>query len=178
TNTLTPTSTNTPTPSAGGTFSFSPSADTYVSQSSPNISYEGGSSFSSVGGSTSAKQAFIRFTVGSLPAGAVVQSAKLRLYVTNDSTSGGVFKQMTNTSWAESSTGNSKPAIDGPQFASLGAVALNSTVEIDLASVIPGNDSFSFAISLPNSNSNTLGYASKEATTTSQRPQLIIVTAG
>jgi hypothetical protein len=169
---------NTPTPAIAGTWSFGPVADTYVSQSNAGNSYGGTTSFSIVGGSTSAKQAFIRFTVASLPAGAVVQAAKLRLFVTNDSTSGGIINQITNTSWAESINWNSRPPIDGAQLAVLGPVALNSTVEINLAGAVTGNGSYSFAISLPTTNGNTLGYASKEANTISQRPQLIMTTAG
>ncbi|HEU5103662.1 MAG TPA: DNRLRE domain-containing protein [Roseiflexaceae bacterium] len=174
----TPTSLLTPTgtasPIATTTFTFGPAADTYVSQSSPSSSYGGGSSFSVVGGSSGAKQAFLRFVVSGLPAGASIQSAKLRLYVTNDSTSGGVFNLISNNTWNESSTWATKPAIDGPQIASFGAVALNSTVELNLASAIAGEGSYNFGISLPSSNTNTLGYASMEAGTIAQRPQLIL----
>ncbi|MBK9711481.1 MAG: DNRLRE domain-containing protein [Kouleothrix sp.] len=96
--------------------------------------------------------------------------------MTNDSTSGGVFNQISSTSWAESITWNSKPAIDGAQLASLGAVAINTAVEVDLTSAISGNGTYSFAITLPSSNGNTLGYASKEASTVANRPQLMVVT--
>jgi hypothetical protein len=173
--TATPLSTSTPTatPAPGSVLSFGPIADAYVSQASP-ASTNNGSSMAVVGGSTSAKQAFICFTVGSLPAGAVVQAAKLRLFVTNDSTSGGVFNRISNTSWNENITWNTKPAIDGPVVAALGPVALNGTVEINLAGIITGNGSYSFAISLPSTNTNTLGYASHEASTTATRPQLIV----
>src|SRR6185369_12406154 len=100
--TATPTRTSTPTwtpTPGGGTFSFSPSADTYVSQDSPNTAYGGTSSFSIVA-SPSAKQAFICFTVSGLPNGAVVGSAKLRLFVSNDSTSGGIFSRISTTGWS------------------------------------------------------------------------------
>jgi hypothetical protein len=154
--------------------SFGPIADAYVSQVSPSSAY-GGGSFSVVGGSSSAKQAFICFTVSGLPAGAIVASAKLRLYVTNDSTSGGVFNQISNTSWNETITWNTRPAIDGPLVATLGVVALNNVVELDLTGVITGNGTYSFAITLPNTNTNTVGYASREASTAANRPQLIVM---
>jgi hypothetical protein len=176
TNTPTNTPTSTPTPGTGGTFTFSPVADTYVSQASATSSYGGASSFSVVDGSTSAKQAFIRFVVSGLPAGALVQSAKLRLYVTNDSSSGGVFTSITNSTWAESITWGNRPAIDGPQRAALGAVAIDTRVEIDLTGAIGGNGTYSFAITLPSTNTNTLGYASKEASTIGNRPQLVLTT--
>ena len=43
-----------------------------------------------------------------------------------DTTSGGVFNQITNNTWLENLTWNSKPAVDGVQFAALGPAALNS----------------------------------------------------
>src|SRR5262249_33897485 len=134
------------------------------------------SSFSVVGGSASAKQAFICFSVSGIPAGAVVQSAKLRLVVTNDSTAGGTFNRVSNTSWSEGITWANKPAVDGAQIASLGAVAMGAIVEVDLTGVVTGNGTYSFAISLPSANTNTLGYASREASTQANRPQLVIIT--
>ncbi len=163
-------------PSGGTTLTFAPVADTYVSQASPTTSYGTGSSFSIVDGATTAKQAFLRFTVSGLPTGAAIQSVKLRLYVTNDSTSGGIVKQVSDTSWPEVLTWNTRPAIDGPTVATLGAAAVNATMEIDLSSVIVGNGTYSFAIALPAGNTNTLGYASREASTVSTRPQLVITT--
>jgi len=115
--------------------------------------------------------------VTGLPAGASVSSAKLRLVVTNDSTSGGIFQRITNNSWAETITWNTKPAVDGAQLASVGAVTLNQVVEVVLpVEMITANGSYSFAISLPSSNTNTLGYASRQASTVANRPQLIITT--
>ncbi|MBK9711482.1 MAG: DNRLRE domain-containing protein [Kouleothrix sp.] len=81
---LTNTPTVTPTAAAGGTYTFGPAADTYVSQGSATTSYGTATSFSIVGSTTGAKQAFIRFVVSGLPTGASVSSAKLKLYVTND----------------------------------------------------------------------------------------------
>jgi hypothetical protein len=162
-------------PPAGGTYTFAAVADTYVSQSSPSTGYAGASSVSAVAGS-SAKYAYLRFSVSGLPAGAQVASVKLRLVVTNDSTSGGIFNSITNTSWAEGITWSNKPAIDGPQLASLGLVAMNQVVEVDLTAAIGGNGVYSFAITLPASNTNTLGYAARENSTGTIRPQLIVTT--
>jgi hypothetical protein len=174
--TATPTRTNTPTwtPTPGGsTLSFNPIADTYVSQASPDTAYGATSSFSIVG-SPSAKQAYICFTVSGLPDGAVVGSAKLRLFVSNDSSSGGIFNRISTTGWSENMTWNSKPAIDGPVVATLGAVAPNAFVDVDVTGVVVGNGTYNFAISLPGANTNTLGYASREASTIANQPKLII----
>jgi acid phosphatase type 7 len=169
--------TATPTaPAAPGTFTFAPAADVYVSQASPTTA-NNGAELQAVGGSTSAKRSYLRFTVSGLPAGSTVSSAKLRLFVTNDSTNGGVFNTITNTTFTESTTWNTKPAIDGPQVGSLGAVALNTFQEITLpAGTVNGNGSIAFAIQLPASVTNTLGYASRSNTTVANRPQLVVTT--
>jgi hypothetical protein len=168
--------TTAPPSSGGATFTFASDADTYVSQASATTNYATATSFSIVGGTTTEKQAFIRFVVSGLPSGAAIQSAKLRLYVTNDSSAGGVFTRISNNTWAETISWNTKPALDGVQVASLGAVPANTFIEVDLTSGISGNGTYSFAITLPNSNTNTLGYATKEASTAANRPQLIITT--
>jgi len=178
-NSLAPTSwsfTTTAAPPPGGTYTFGPAADAFVSQASPTTPYATNSQVQAVGGSSSAKQAFLRFNVGGLPSGASIASAKLRLVVVNDSTSGGIFNRTTNTSWPETITWNTRPAIDGPTLAMLGAVALNQVVEVDVTAVVDGNDAYSFAISMPSANTNTVGYASRENSTAASRPQLVITT--
>ncbi|HEU5098365.1 MAG TPA: Ig-like domain-containing protein, partial [Roseiflexaceae bacterium] len=165
------------TPQPGSTFSFTPVADTYVSQASPGSNYAGSNQMQAVGGS-SAKQIFIRFDVSGLPAGASVSSAKLRLYVSNDSTSGGIIQSVSRNDWPEALTWALKPELDGPVRATLGSVALNATVEVDLSAAIAGNGSYSFAITLPNANTNTLAYATRENSTATSRPQLIVTTGG
>jgi hypothetical protein len=158
------------------TFNFSPVADTYVSQANPSSSYGTSGTFAAVGGS-SAKQSFLRFNVDGLSAGATVSAARLRLYVTNDSTSGGVFNHITNTTWAENVTWNTRPNVDGLQVATLGPVALDATVEINLTGTITGNGIYNFAITLPSNITNGLAYASREASSVATQPQLVITTA-
>jgi hypothetical protein len=165
----------------GTTFSFGPVADTYVSQASPGSNYAANSQLQAVGGgssNSSAKQIYIRFDVSGLPAGASVSSARLRLYVTNASTSGGTINAISNAGWAENITWNTKPTIDGAQLAVLGAVAVNTAIEVDLGGAINGNGSYSFAITLPSANTNTLGYASRENSAAGNRPQLVVATGG
>jgi unsaturated chondroitin disaccharide hydrolase len=170
----TPPPTATPQPSS--TYVFIPVADAYVSQASPTLSYPTSSQLQAVGGSSSAKQAFLRFNVSGLPDGASVRSAKLRLVVANDSTSGGSIHRVTNITWPEAITWNTRPTIDDPVVVTLGAVALNQIVEVDVTTAIDGNGSYSFAISMPSANTNTVGYASREHATAASRPQLVIAT--
>jgi hypothetical protein len=167
---------STATPRPSSTYIFIPVADVYVSQASPTSSYAASSQLQAVGGSSSAKQAFLRFNVLGLPAGASIGSAKLRLVVVNDSTSGGVFNPVADTSWQENITWNNRPAIGGPALATLGAVALNQVVEVEVTGAVGASGAFSFAISMPSANTNTVGYASREHSTAANRPQLVIAT--
>jgi unsaturated chondroitin disaccharide hydrolase len=166
----------TATPQPSSTYAFIPVADAYVSQASPTSSYPTSSQLQAVGGNSSAKQAFLRFNVSGLPDGVGIRSAKLRLVVANDSTSGGAIHCMTNTSWPEAMSWNTRPAIDGPVVVMLGAAALNQIVEVDVTTAISGNGPYSFAISMPSTNTNTVGYASHEHSTAASRPQLVIAT--
>src|SRR3954451_4737581 len=157
------------------TFTFTPVADTYVAQGSPASAFGSATAMSAVG-TPSAKQAFLRFSIAGLPAGAGVASAKLRLVVTNDSTTGGIFTTTTNASWPESVTWNTRPAVDGVRLATVAAVALNQVVEVDVTPAITANGAVSFAITVPATTANTLGYATRNATTAANRPALIVQT--
>jgi len=48
-------------------------------------------------------------------------------------------------------------------------------LDLDLISAITGNGIYCFAISLPNTNTNTVGYASREASNVANRPRLIVI---
>jgi hypothetical protein len=174
TETVTPTATPVVTPTTTITSTFGPIADTYVSEFSPGVSYRSSKQLQAVA-SPAAKQAFICFTVEGLPADAQVETATLRLTVVNDSTSGGEFYGVGDTGWPESILWNNRPAIDGPKLASLGPVALNQVVEVDVSQVVRGNGTYSFAIASPNGNTNTVGYASRDDIAAGRRPQLIVV---
>ena len=81
---------------ASSSLAFTPDADTYVRQSTPGSTYPTSSQISTVGGSDT-RIGLLRFTVAGIPTGLGIQSAKLRLVVTNDSTSGGNVTAITNT---------------------------------------------------------------------------------
>src|SRR6266511_1837257 len=120
---------------ASNTIVLNPDADASVTQSSPTKASPTSSQPLAIGGS-SARQSFLRFTVGGIPAGTDVQSARLRMVVINDSTSGGIISAISNTTWAEDITWNTRPAVDGPQLVQLGPVALNQVVEVDVTAAI------------------------------------------
>ncbi len=162
---------------ASSSIAFTPDADTYVRQSTPDSTYPTSSQISTVGGSDT-RIAFLRFTVAGIPSGAGIQSAKLRLVVTNDSTSGGIITAITNASWPENITWSAHPAIDGPQLAQIGAVAVAQVVEADVTPAIKGNGTYSFAINPLSGVTNTVAYAARESSDVATRPQLVIVLQG
>jgi hypothetical protein len=152
---------------------YSPDVDVSVTQSTPTTSTPSSSQLLAVGGA-SQRQSFIRFTVGGLSADAVIQMVKLRLVVANDTTGKTIFSSLSNNSWPETITWSTIPAIDGPQVSQLGPVAVGQIVELDLTPAVHGPGSYSFAITSDPANLNTVGFASRENSTTANRPQLLV----
>jgi hypothetical protein len=159
---------------ASSTIVVGPAVDTYVRQSTPTDSFAVSSQIAAVGGGD-ARIALLRFNISGIPAGTTVQSAKLRLVVTNDSTSGGIVAGVSNNTWPENVTWSAKPAADGPQLGQFGAVAVGQAVEADVTSYVKGNGVYSVAISSPANVTNTVAYASRENGTAASRPQLTLV---
>ncbi len=119
------------------------------------------------------KNILIRFTVSGVGTGAVT-AAKLRLTCVDPSSRGGDFTLTAATTWTESTvTWNTAPAA-GAIFASLGAVVVGTTYEIDLSSVILGDGTYTLRITTPSSDG--ADYVSKEGAIAS-RPQLIVTTS-
>ncbi|QKZ21068.1 DNRLRE domain-containing protein [Streptomyces chartreusis] len=162
--------TTAPTASAATT-TISPTADTYVQDSTPSTNY--GTSSQLTVDNSPVRQSFLKFNVSGLTQ--AVTSAQLRIRVTGsgNSSNGGTWKSMTDTTWSETGvTWNNKPAIDGATVASLGSVTNNQWVEIDVTSVVPGNGTFSFGGT--STSSNGAYYDSRESA--ADAPQLVITT--
>ena len=105
----------------------------------------------------------------------IVQSAKLRLYNGNPSNVGGVFARVADNSWSETGvTWNTAPTADPTPLATLGPVALNTWVEVDLTKLVTSDGTFSLRTS--STSADGTGYTSREGTTT-LRPQLVLTTA-
>jgi hypothetical protein len=99
----------------------------------------------------------------------VVSSAKLRLYVTDASPDGGSVYLVGNE-WTETGiTWNTAPPISGTALSSVGATAVGSWVEFDVAGAITGTGTVSFAIKGPSS--DTVYYGSRE---NANKPQLVV----
>jgi unsaturated chondroitin disaccharide hydrolase len=155
------------------TATFAPSADTYVAAGSPRASHATNSELAVVAGSKP-EYAFMRFVVSELPAGATVVSAKLRLVVTDGSTSGGVFHRLASTVWPETISWTTKPAVGGAQLAKLPRVARGRVVTVDVSAAVRGNGSYAFAITAQDGTGDRLAYASREASAAT-RPRLVVM---
>jgi hypothetical protein len=104
--------------------------------------------------------------------GRKVTSAKLRLFVTNPSNIGGIFKRVSNTTWAETAvTWNTAPAQDTSTIATLPATTQSTWVEVDLTSLITADGTY--AIRGSSTSSDGAAYNSKEAAT--NKPELVLI---
>jgi len=107
-----------------------------------------------------------------------ISSARLRLQVakvTNaQSVSGGSIHPITNCRWDERTVSwNTRPVIDGPALATLGAVAQGQLVDFDVTAAISGDGVYCFAID--NASVDGVSYNSREAS--AGRPAMILTVA-
>jgi hypothetical protein len=146
---------------------FTPVADTFVDASLPTTAY--GTSTSLEVDNAPVKQSFLRFQLAGL-GGRRVVSATLRLTQKDSSPVGGRVFAMSNTTWTEAATWDTRPLIDGAQVASFGAVATPNSYSAPLtAGTVTVDGALSLAITSPNSDSSK--WASRHTTTP---PQLVV----
>ncbi len=152
---------------AGPTLTFTPTDDSFVRSNFPdenNGSADNLRSFKKI----AETDTYLKFTVRGVTG--PVTSAKLRLYVVDASTSGGILYSVADTTWTEGTiTWNTKPPASGAAIGPAGKAALGTWVEIDLGSKINGNDTYSLA--LVGSYPDAAWFSSKEGTHT---PQLVL----
>jgi len=156
--------------------SFRPTDDAYVEAAHPTSNFGTRLTLRVREASTNAEQSYLKFNVSGLTG--QVQSAKLRLYVTDASTDGGNLYTVSNnyqgtaTPWTQRGLNwNNAPSIAGAALKVLGPVGLNTWVEIDVTSAITGNGVYSYGIK--NTKSDFVYYSSKEG---SNPPELLIRT--
>lgn len=147
---------------------FSPEADAYVDEDTPADNY-GGATALSVDKSPN-RRAYLRFVVFGLPG--AVQSATLRLYVSNSCASGPEVRG-TSGGWQETGiTWGNKPA-SSAVVAKLDKAAKGKWAEVDVTSSVTGNGAISFAL-LPTS-SDGCGFHSREG---AHAPELVLQLTG
>jgi hypothetical protein len=127
-------------------------------------------------GATLKSDAFFQFNVTGLSR--PLQSAKLRLYVTNVSNQAVDLYSVANTyngtatRWTELGLAyNNAPPISGMPLSSVGVTAINTWVEFDVTAALSGNGVYSFGLRAPST--NDVRYSSKEGPD-DKRPQLVL----
>jgi glucose/arabinose dehydrogenase/PKD repeat protein len=112
-------------------------------------------------------RSYLKFTVTGLAGPA--SSAKLRLWVTDASSTAGSAYLVAST-WTETGiTWNNAPVITGSPLSTVGAAPAGSWVEFNVAAAITGNGTYSFAIS--GGSTDAVDYASRE---TANGPILVL----
>src|SRR6202034_1367891 len=160
-----------------------PSADTFVSNSTPKLNY-GPSIILAVGPGTSS---YVQFNLSGIPAGATISKATLRLYVDAVSGSGTLDVFQVTSSWTENKvTYNTRPtqqsvsAIVGSSIP-ITSASYNQFLLIDITPLAQGwlngtipNNGVALALT---SGSGTFSIDSKESLLTGNGPELEIALA-
>lgn len=150
------------------TETFQPSADATIRSEYPNTNYGTASKIDA--DASPVEHSLLKFTVSGT-SGYTVKSAKLRLYVSNESSVGGSLYRTASTSWSETSVNwDTAPVADATPFGSIGEAADGQWVEVDATSIIYGDGTYS--IRLTSSATNGVGYNSRNAS--SNKPELVL----
>jgi hypothetical protein len=168
-------------PWVGAYGQITPSADAFTNTGSATTNF-GANVLLNVSGAQ--ETSYIQFNLGSIPSGAQVSKATLKLYV-HTVTAGGSFNvDFVNGSWAESTiTSNLSPALGTMIAASvpITAASKNQYVLIDVTSALQewlAGSQPNDGIALVANGSFNAGFDSKESATTSHSPELDVVFAG
>ena len=143
-------------------------ADARVSQSDPNANYGSDSILRADGAGDSEFESFIRFTVPEVSG--PVESARLRLYVTDNGTENGPAVYATDNTWDESSiTWDNRPERTSDALDNKDNLDTNGWVEYDVSSVVNSSGTLSFV--LVADSSDGVVFSSREG---GQAPQLVL----
>lgn len=160
-----------------------PSADTFVSSSTPRINYGAWPLLAVQQGSNS----YMQFNLSTLPANASISKATLRLYVNAVAHAGSFDVFEIDSAWAENSLiyNNAPPlgsSATGGHATSITGSSFNQFILIDITPLVQQWESGSLpnhgiALSLTSSGGG-FSFDSKEAIITSHQPELEITLAG
>ncbi len=153
------------TPPLPPSFPIPAAADAYVSSSSPTTNF-GTSTELRVDGSPELRS-YLRFDVTGLTG--VVTGVTLRVHAASSHSEGFVVRQVSNTTWDESTITYSNAPLVGQGIGSSDTLTAGSYSEIDITGWVTGDGSYSFA--LTHFNNTNLRLSSRE---TANPPQLVI----
>ncbi len=163
-----------------------PSADTFVSSSSPNTNY-GSNVIDVVGPGVSS---YLKFNLAGVPTGTTIKKASLRLYVDAVANPGqfDVFNLPAAPAWSEASLRYNTPppgkglSATGGHPMAISASSLNTFILIDITSTVQGwlnSPSSNNGVELSlTSSSGYFSFDSKESSLTSHEPELEIALSG
>jgi trimeric autotransporter adhesin len=160
---------------------ITPSADAYTNTADPTTNY-GAATLLDVDGATQA--AYIQFNLSSIPTGASIGQATLKLYVNAVTTAGAFEVYSVNGPWAENTiTYNLAPALGSviDSSVALTKAAKNQYILIPITATVQGwvnTPSSNNGIALVANGTFNASFDSKENTTTSHPAELDIVFAG
>ena len=113
-------------------------------------------------------EGYIRFAVNGVTG--IVQSARLRLYATVNSSTNGPAVYRTGNTWTETGiTWNNRPARTGSAIDNKGAINKNTWVEYNVTAAIAGNGTFNFV--LVGDSSDEIRFSSRQG---SNPPRLVV----
>jgi glucose/arabinose dehydrogenase/PKD repeat protein len=153
------------------TLTFSPEADAMVDEAGPTTNFGSTSLLRTDAGGNPDVESYLRFLVGGVTA--KIQSAKLRLLSTGNSTVDGPAAYPTSSSWTESGIiWNNKPAATGAALSDVAMIDAGQWVEWDVTPAVMGEGPVSFR--LAQTVSDGVNFHSRNSATASQRPELVM----
>jgi Calcineurin-like phosphoesterase len=164
--TSTPAATPTNTPTPASSLTFTTNADAYVEQGNPTANF--GSTTVLPTDNSPVQRSYLRFDVSGVSGS--VQSAKLRVFVTDGTTNGPqVFAS--SSSWVENTINwNTQPGPTGTASDDLASISTSAGwVEFNVTPLVSGNGTVSFVL-IPQS-SDALRVSAREGT---NPPQLVV----
>jgi len=158
------------------TLTFDPTNDAYIKVTDPTLNFGGRNTLKV---ESQKFVSYLKFAVSGL--NGTVQNARLKLFVSSPSVSGGTIHLVSNnyegtsTPWIESGlVGSNAPQVTSAALDNIGQVVLNDTVEFDVTQAINADGIYSFAIQ--SSSTDLAKYSAKESS--NPDPILEIVTDG
>jgi hypothetical protein len=151
---------------------LTPRADTYVRSDTPFTSYGASKRISTQAAAGQTRVAYLRFDV-TLPAGATVTKASLRLYTVVSATADGVkLHAVAGNSWSEATTWVTKPAMASAVTSRAAGFAADRWIDLDVTPLVGRRGAVSLALSTPGG-AGYQGFSSRES---ANGPRLQITT--
>jgi len=148
---------------------FVAEADARVRQSDPTTNFGDGTTLRADGASDSGVESFVRFRVADVSG--PIQSARLRLYVTDNGTQDGPAVYATSNSWDEAGiTWENRPTPASSAVDNKDSLSTNSWVEYDVTSLVTSPGTFNFVLIADSSDG--VVFSSREG---QQPPQLMLI---